>query len=113
MNKHEKTFRRTGRALNTLLTIWVLCIIGVYFAPSGIQDSDWRDITGVTVVVSIFAGIFVLGIVQIVAYMRWTGKYPYYFLSRSSSERVRKRREEHVNAKNEERLKAEDRPKLE
>ena len=113
MNRHEKIFRRTRRALNILFVIWVLCIVGVYFAPSGIQDSDWRYITGVTVVVSIFAGIFVLGIVRIVAYMRWTGKYPYYFLSRSSRERVRKLREEHVNAKNEERLKPDDRPKLE
>lgn len=29
---------------------------------------------------ALFVAIFIVGVLRIVAYVRWTGKYPYYFL---------------------------------
>ena len=90
MNRHERTFRSAGRALLILFGLWILCIASIFLAPPNIQESDWRYIAGVAVLLSLIAGMFALGILRMVAYIRWTGRYPYYFLFRSSRERVQK-----------------------
>lgn len=70
MNKHEKTYRSTGRLLNLLFIAWILCVGLVSLAPAGIRDSDWRYISAAFFVVSLFTAIFILGILKSVAYIR-------------------------------------------
>ncbi len=103
MNPHERLYRRTGKWLLVSLGLWILAIVAVMFAPPGIgigiEDSDLRYIAVECIVMLLFAAIFVLGVIPIVAYIRWTGKYPYYFLFPKSRERVRRLRKDREAAK--------------
>ena len=98
MSRHEKRFRSANRVLFVLIGLWIPSIVDIGFPTPGIRDSDWRFLAWATLVSLLLVSMFTLSIVSIVAYMRWTGKYPYYFLSPSSRERVRKLREERVDA---------------
>jgi hypothetical protein len=93
MNRHENLYRRSGRALIVLLGLWMAAILLALALPAKL----WK--TGPTSFI-FFGGIFpilfvaavVFGVVKIVAYIRWTGKYPYYFLF-SKTPRPRNRRD--------------------
>ena len=96
MNRDEYRYRWTGQALIILLGLWVTAMLLALVLPAAL----WKNAAASIVV---FGGIFpilfltamVLGIMRMVAYIRWTGKYPYYFLFGSSggSGRPRDRRE--------------------
>lgn len=81
MNCHEHRYRWTGRALIVLLGLWLAAMLLAMALPAGV----WKlSATPLVFFVGVFpilliAGI-VLGVMRMVAYMRWTGKYPYYFL---------------------------------
>jgi hypothetical protein len=81
MNRHEQRYRWTGKALLVLLGLWVAAMLLVLALPAALQK------TGVTPVFFfmgifpiLFAAIVVPGVMRMVAYIRWTGKYPYYFV---------------------------------
>jgi len=85
MNRHEYLYRRTGRALLVLLGLWIAAMLLALALPAKL----WKSGTAFLV---LFDGIFpvlfvvtiVLGVVRIIAYIRWTGRYPYYFLFHKS-----------------------------
>lgn len=81
MNRHEHIYRRTGQALIVLLGLWTAAMLLAWTLPARL----WK--TGPTSFIffeSIFPILFVaaivLGVVRMVAYIRWTGRRPYYFL---------------------------------
>jgi|SRR5580692_4411451 hypothetical protein len=86
MNRHERLYRRTGKALLAGFGLWILAMGSVMFAPSGIQDTDPRYIAGACIVMLLFAAMFVLGVIQIVAYIRWKRPEKYSFFFRDSTE---------------------------
>jgi hypothetical protein len=81
MDRHEHRYRWAGRALLVLLGLWIAAMLLAWALPAGV----WK--AGATPLI-FFGGIFpilfvaavVLGVMRMVAYIRWTGKYPYYFL---------------------------------
>lgn len=81
MNCHEHRYRWTGRALIVLLGLWVVAMLLAIALPATV----WKLSVAPLI---FFAGVFpvllgaaiVLGVMRMVAYIRWTGKYPYYFL---------------------------------
>jgi hypothetical protein len=86
MNPHELRFRRTGRTLWILLGLWVgamaLATALARLAPVG--KSDVAYVIFLLVFSSLFVAIFIVSVLRMVAYIRWTGKYPYYFLFKRS-----------------------------
>jgi membrane protein YdbS with pleckstrin-like domain len=86
MNPHELRFRRTGRILWTLLGLWVgamtvAAAVGKW-APRSVGDVAY--VIFALVVSALFVAMFIVGVMRMVAYFRWTGKYPYYFLFKRS-----------------------------
>jgi hypothetical protein len=81
MNRHEHRYRRSGGALIVLLGLWVAAMLLAWALPASV----WKTRAAPLI---FFGGIFpillaaaiVLGVMRMVAYIRWTGKYPYYFL---------------------------------
>jgi len=86
MNPHELRFRRTGRMLAILLGLWVgaMAVVAALakFAPGG--KSDVAYAMSLLVFSSLFVAIFIVSVLRMVAYIRWTGRYPYYFLFKRS-----------------------------
>jgi hypothetical protein len=78
MNRYENTYRRTGRWLVGLFLLWFAAL--VCFAVLQPESADY----GSYALGILFVAIFVVSVVRIVAYIRWTGKYPFYFLFRKS-----------------------------
>jgi hypothetical protein len=84
-NRHEALYRRTGRALFVLLGLWIAAMLLAWALPAKLWKSS-------VISLIFFDGIFpmlllaaiVLGVLRIVSYIRWTGKYPYYFLFSNS-----------------------------
>ena len=82
MNVHERLYRRTGRALLVLLGLWIAAMLLAWALPAAL----WKASRAVPLI--FFAGIvpilfvvaLVLGVVRMISYIRWTGKYPYFFL---------------------------------
>lgn len=104
MNRNEYLYRRTGRALLLLLGLWIAVMLLALALPTAL----WK--TGPASFI-FFGGIFpilflaaiVLGVVRMVSYIRWTGKYPYYFLfgkARGSGDQVDKGQEGASSEKN-------------
>jgi len=88
MKRHERRFRQTGKRLLLLLAIWVGLIVLAGVLPNKL----WMSRAGNVLVIAFFAVmavvflmIAVVGVLRMIAYMRWTGKYPYYFLFRRST----------------------------
>ncbi len=90
IRRHEKRFRAANKALLVLAGMWLCTVLPFGFAPPGIGDTDWRYLAWLVLVASLILCTVTLSFVSIVAYIRWTGKYPYYFLFRRSRERVKK-----------------------
>jgi hypothetical protein len=81
MNRHEHFYRRTGRALYVLLGLWITAMLLVLVIPSKLWKTGLPSLIlfdGIFPV--LFVAIVVLSVLRMVAYIRWTGKYPYYFL---------------------------------
>lgn len=81
MDRNEHIYRTTGRALIILLGTW----LGMMLLALVLPTRFWTSGVGVFVFFycvfpSLFVAVLVLSIIRIVAYIRWTGKYPYYFL---------------------------------
>ncbi len=81
MNRHEHLYRRTGRILMVLLGLWVLAMLLAWVLPAGLWKwylMHFIFFDGVVPV--LFLALFVVSVLRVAAYVRWTGKYPYYFL---------------------------------
>ncbi len=81
MNRHEHLYRRTGRALLVLLGLWIAAMLLVLVIPSNLWKTGLPSLILFEGIVPIlFVAVVVLSVLRMVAYIRWTGKYPYYFL---------------------------------
>jgi hypothetical protein len=83
ISRSERIYRRTGRLLFVLLGLWVAFIIAVAALSKVISSDLVSALMGFGLPI-LFLAAAVVGFVRIFAYMRWTGKYPYYFLFRGS-----------------------------
>jgi hypothetical protein len=89
MNRHEKLYRSTGRMLLALLALWIGIIILPWALPAKLRISDAAFLVIASIAALLFTTAVVVSVMRIVSYIRWTGKYPYYFLFRKSRDRVR------------------------
>ena len=80
MNRHEHRYRRTGRALLVLLGLWIAVMLLVLVIPSKLWKTGLPSLILFEGIVPVlFVAVVVLSVLRMVAYIRWTGKYPYYF----------------------------------
>jgi len=84
MNRYEALYRKGTRALVASFAAWLGLMLIAWALPVRAQKSDL--IWGVIAVwfVALFVFITVWSIITMVSYIRWTGRYPYYFLFRAS-----------------------------
>jgi membrane protein YdbS with pleckstrin-like domain len=80
MNPHERRYKRSRRWVVVLFTLWIGTMGLVLLLPRRVQNSESAYVVFAAVVLALFAAMFVVSVINIVAYMRWTGKYPYYFV---------------------------------
>ena len=81
MNRQEHLYRNTGRALLVLLGLWLAAILLIVATPSRLWKTGLPSLILFDGVVPLlFLAVLVVSVVRLVAYIRWTGKYPYYFL---------------------------------
>jgi hypothetical protein len=81
MNRHERLYRRTGRALLLLLALWITTMLLVLAIPSKLWKTGVPSIILFEGIVPVlFVALVVVSVLRMIAYIRWTGKYPYYFL---------------------------------
>jgi len=86
MNPHELRFRRTGRTLWILIGLWVGAM-AVVWAVAELAPHSKSEVAYVIFALLfsvLFVAIFIVSVLRMIAYMRWTGKYPYYFLFKRS-----------------------------
>ena len=87
MNRYERRFRQTGKQLLLLLAIWVGLIVFAAVLPNNLWMSP-RNVLAIVFFAGaalVFLMIAVVSVLRMIAYIRWTGKYPYYFLFRRST----------------------------
>lgn len=81
MNGHEHIYRKTGRVLLVLLGLWVAAMLLVVVTPGKLWKAGLPSlILFGGVVPLLFLAVVVVSVVRLIAYIRWTGKCPYYFL---------------------------------
>jgi len=84
MNRHEQLCRSTERALIALFGVWIAAMGLMLVVPARVWKANPN--LGPVVIAVVFGGLLVamavLSMVRMVSYMRWTGKYPFYFLFR-------------------------------
>jgi hypothetical protein len=104
MNRHEHLYRKTGRALLVLLGLWIAAMLLVVATPSKLWKAGLPSLILFDGIVPLlFVAVVVVSVVRLVAYIRWTGKYPYYFLfgkARGSADQVDKGQEGASSEKN-------------
>jgi len=86
MNSHELRFRRTGRLLYILRGVWVGAM-AVGWALAELFPHSKSNVVYVALALlfsTLFVAIFIVSVLRMIAYIRWTGKYPYYFLFKRS-----------------------------
>ena len=86
MNPHELRFRRTGRTLLILIGLWVgaMAIVWAIAELAPHSKSEAAYVVFAFLFSGLFVAIFIVNVLRMIAYMRWTGKYPYYFLFKRS-----------------------------
>jgi hypothetical protein len=89
MNPHELRFRRTGRTLLILMGLWVgaMVVEGAIAEIAPHSESEASYVIFALLFSVLFVAIFIVSVLRMIAYMHWTGKYPYYFLSKRSPTR--------------------------
>ncbi len=104
VNHHEDLYRRTGWALIVLLGLWIAAMLLALTLPAKLWKSGPAFVIFFDgIFPALFVATIVLSIVRIVSYVRWTGKYPYYFLfgkAHGSGNPVGKEREGERSKKN-------------
>jgi hypothetical protein len=92
VSRHEQTYRRATKLILICFGLWILDMVWLFFWPPGINEKSFLYIAWLIITLSIFGAVAVLSIVSMIAYVRWTGKTPYYFFFRASRDRVRELR---------------------
>jgi hypothetical protein len=87
LNHHELRFKRGTRWLLILLAVWIGLMVLCALLPQAIWKSQLAAPIFGVVVSALFAAIAALSAVNFVAYIRWTGRYPFYFLFKRSRTR--------------------------
>lgn len=86
MNPHELRFRRTGRTLYILIGLWIGAMAVVWalaeLAPH--SKSDTAYVIFALLISALFVATITVSVLRMIAYVRWTGKHPYYFLFKRS-----------------------------
>ena len=88
MNRHGRCFQQTGKQLLLLLAIWVGLIVVAVVMPNKMWMSRRGNVLAIgfsAIAAVVFLAILVISVIRMISYMRWTGKYPYYFLFRKSN----------------------------
>jgi len=80
MNPHETRYKRSRRWVIALFVSWIGMMGLVLLLPRSVQNSESAFIVVRAVFVALFIALFVLSVINMVAYMCWTGKYPYYWV---------------------------------
>lgn len=80
MNRHEYLYRKTRSGLIVLLGVWVGAMFLALALPVRVRNSNLAFIVFGSIFVALFVIAIVLSALTMVSYIRWTGKYPYYFL---------------------------------
>ncbi len=80
VNAHKYRYKRTRKLLLVACVVWIAMLVGAALLPRGYHVSDLTAAICIVFVVSLFLAIAVLSVFNVVAYMRWTGKYPCYFV---------------------------------
>lgn len=87
-NNHELRYRRSTRWVIVLAVLWILTMLLFALLDRVLPKSDsTSDILGLLFAIvpsTLFAAILVVSTINYVSYVRWTGKYPYYFLFKRS-----------------------------
>jgi hypothetical protein len=84
MNRHENTYRRSGRWVVVTFLLWVACMVVFAVHPPKGENYQSSSTIYACVFGIVLVAMMVVSVVRMVAYFRWTGKYPYYFLFRKS-----------------------------
>lgn len=85
MNRNEHLFRRTGRGLVVLIGLWVVAMLLALVLPAKLWKTGLPSLILFDgVAPTLFLAVVVLSVLRMVAYIRWTGKYPYHFLFKKS-----------------------------
>ena len=61
-----------------------MAIVGAIAELAPHSKSDVAYVILALLFSSLFVAIFIMSVLTMIAYMRWTGKYPYYFLFKRS-----------------------------
>ena len=85
MNPHEHTYRRSGRWLLVTGLLWIAVLVCFAIFPPKGENYERESSLYACLFVTLFVALVVVSVIRIVAYIRWTGKYPYYFLFRKST----------------------------
>ena len=79
MNRYEHRSRWTGRALIVLSALWVAIMCRSSTPGSG-MESKGDSVSSYSHFSLTSCSGNLSGAMRMIAYIRWTGKYPYYFL---------------------------------
>ena len=79
-NRHESLYHSTVRVQVMLIILWIGAMLLAALTPARLQRSDVAFVVFAIFIAQLLLAMLVVGIVNIVSYMRWTGKYPFYFL---------------------------------
>ncbi len=77
MNPHEYQYQRTGRVLAILFILFLPVVGLVGFGLGRLLGASWP----LFVSAGVWMGVMiVVSVLRFVAYYRWTGKYPFFWL---------------------------------
>ena len=82
MNRHENRYKRSRNLLLVACAFWIGMLALLVLLPRRVQNSEVTFVLFAVVAIALFVAIGILSVVNMVAYIRWTGKYPYYFLAK-------------------------------
>jgi hypothetical protein len=77
VDQHEREYRKTGRLLTTLFILFIPIAGGTGYLLGRLFDSELALFLPAGIYM---AALAVLTVRRFMAYYRWTGKYPFYWL---------------------------------
>ncbi len=102
MNRHETLYRTSVRWLIAFVVLWASLMAFALVIPRAWQSETLTFILFTLIGGVLFVSAIILLVVNLVAYVRWTGKYPYYFLFRKSRELAALKKKEREKQQSEE-----------
>jgi hypothetical protein len=85
MDHNEHLYRRAGVGLIVLIGLWVGAMLLALVLPAKLWKTGLPSLILFEGIVPVlFVAIIALSVLRMFAYIRWTGKYPYYWLFQKS-----------------------------